>query len=454
MNVLRATLFLLTALSAWPSPAAEPLRLAVFEADVTPPIGSPVAYAPTRSIVDPLSARGIVLTGSGKPIVLCAIDFIGIGGGGHDVWRETLAIAAGTSSDRVAVHSLHQHDAPGCDFSVTKLLRENGITGSRYDDTFTRIALDRTAQAVKKSVESGGLPVTHVGLGAGEVEKVASNRRLLGPDGKVTQMRFSSCRIPEAIAAPEGTIDPLLRSLSFWNGDEPVAVMTYYACHPQSYYGKGDVSCDFVGLARNDRQETTGWPHIHFNGAGGNVAAGKYNDGSPEMRPVLAQRLATGMKRAWEATKKVPLDAGDVSWKVERVLLPPGEYLDAESLQATISDDNANIRDRVSAARKLVFLRRCQAERPTEISCLSLGDARILHLPGELFVEYQLAAQEMAPQQQVYVAAYGDYAAGYIGTAVAYGEGGYETSQRASNVAPEVEAVLLGAIERLLADKE
>ena len=89
--------------------------------------------------------------------------------------------------------------------------------------------------------------------------------------------------------------------LSFWNGDQPLAVMTYYATHPQSYYGKGGVSYDFVGMARGLREAALpGVPHIHFNGAGGNVAAGKYNDGSPANRPMLAERLAAGMKRGLE----------------------------------------------------------------------------------------------------------------------------------------------------------
>ena len=39
---------------------AEPLRIALFAVDATPPIGSPVAYAPVRKILDPLSARGLV----------------------------------------------------------------------------------------------------------------------------------------------------------------------------------------------------------------------------------------------------------------------------------------------------------------------------------------------------------------------------------------------------------
>ena len=50
------------------------------------------------------------------------------------------------------------------------------------------------------------------------------------------------------------------------------------------------------------------------------------------------------------------------------------------------------------------------------------------------------------------MAAYGDYGPWYIGTEIAYEEGGYETEHRSSNVAPEVEEVLMGAIRRLLED--
>ena len=67
--------------------ASEPLCIAVFTADATPEVGMPVAYVKARSITDPLSARGVVLMGEGKPVVLCAVDWIGIGNGGHDEWR-------------------------------------------------------------------------------------------------------------------------------------------------------------------------------------------------------------------------------------------------------------------------------------------------------------------------------------------------------------------------------
>ena len=51
------------------------------------------------------------------------------------------------------------------------------------------------------------------------------------------------------------------------------------------------------------------------------------------------------------------------------------------------------------------------------------------------------------------MAAYGDYGPGYIGTTIAYEQGGYETSPASSNVAPEVEGVLMSAMRKLLGTK-
>ena len=102
---------------------------------------------------------------------------------------------------------------------------------------------------------------------------------------------------------------------------------------------------------------------------------------------------------------------------------------------------------------ELAWLRRCKAGDKINLTCLGLGrKVRVLHMPGELFVEYQLAAKKLRPDLQVAMAAYGDYGPGYIGTAVSYAEGGYETQPTSSFVAPQVEEVLTGAIRKLLQD--
>src|SRR5271166_3250579 len=126
----------LIALMLGRAPAAEPLKVGVFAVDASPPIGSPLAYDPTKGVAHPLSCRGVVLLGEGRPIVLCAVDWIGIANDGQVEFRRALAAAAGTVPERVVVHTLHQHDAPVCDFSTDLLLAGQGINREVYDAGF------------------------------------------------------------------------------------------------------------------------------------------------------------------------------------------------------------------------------------------------------------------------------------------------------------------------------
>jgi hypothetical protein len=404
---------------------------------------------PAKEIVDPLLARGIIVFTNEKPIVLCAVDWVGIGNSGHTAFREALARAAGTSRDRVCVHCLHQHDAPGCDFEADEILAPYKLGGRLFDPAFARKAIDRVAKALEKAAKNPRI-VTHIGLGKAKVEEVASNRRVMGPDGKVKYVRYSSTKDPKIRAEPEGVIDPHVHLLAFYDGNTPLGVITYYATHPQSYYGKGGVSCDFPGIARNLRERTLPeTKHIHFNGAGGNVTAGKYNDGSVENRMILADRLAKGMKEAYESVKKEPVDASKVSWRFTTARLPLSKLYNTKDLKVKIADDALKDPERLRAARNYVWARRCESGETIDMQGLQLGSAYVLHMPGELFIEYQLAAQKMRPNSSVMIAAYGDYGPGYIGTSIAYTQGGYETGP-VSRVAPEVEDVLMKAMRELL----
>jgi hypothetical protein len=395
-------------------PQPSGLMLATFEVDATPPVGYQMAYNPVIKTWDMgLRAKGIVLSGAGQPIVLVAFDWIGIANESQDEFKRALASAAGTIPQRVAVHCLHQHDAPRGDIQ----------------NDFVLAVLHRLEMAVAKSLEQPQ-PVTHIGLGTAKVDQVASNRRILGQDGKVRATRWTASPDPAIRAEPEGLIDPMLSEVSFWNGDKPVAVLSFYATHPQSYYQTGIPNPDYPGIARFYRQlAVPDALHIHFTGAGGNVGAGKYNDGSHEMRGILAERVADGMKRAWENSKRIPLSASSVSWNIEPVALIPDSLKNA-------------------GARSTSFFQRYKEGKKIDIQCLSLGNARILFMPGELCIEYQIAAKAMRPDLFVAMAAYGDVGPGYIPTAKAFMEGGYEPG--ASRITPEAESVLMSAMKKLL----
>jgi hypothetical protein len=425
------------------------LRLATFDIDATPPVGTRLTYDTEVNKWDlGLRARGIVLTGAGQPIVLCSVDWIGIANEGQDAFRQALADAAGTVPERVAIHTVHQHDAPTCDFGAERMLRNAGLNPICFDGTFARDVISRLVASVKQSLGHTQV-ITHIGRGEARVFKVASNRRIIGSDGLWRATRFSGCKDSALRAEPEGLIDPMVSLVSFWNGDKAVAVLSYYANHPQSYYRTGIANPDYPGVARFMRQLAVPQAlHIHFNGAGGNLTAGKYNDGSPGNRLILAERLADGMKRAWEATRREPVTADAISWSVEPLDLPGTK--NTQDIQAALNkNDSIFLANNIS---KLVWLNRCKEGKLLDVRCLSLGSARIVFLPGEPFIEFQLAAKAARPDLFVAVAGYGDYAPGYICTAVAYKEGGYESGQ-ASGVTPEAEGILMRAIRKFLQDK-
>ena len=429
------------------------LHIGRFHVDATPPIGSPLAYNRMTKEGGKLSCRGIVLLPrEQKPIVLASIDWIGVGNEGNTAFCKLIASAAGTDPERVAFHAGHQHDAPRCDFTAEAILAKHGLSGEMFDVAFTRKLMKQLGTAVRQSIAKA-VPISHVAEGQSEVEKVASNRRILGDDGRVRFTRWTATRDAKIRAYPVGTIDPMCKLIAFWSDDKPVAALTYYATHPQSYYRTGSPSPDFPGIARDRRDKALPTVlHVHFNGAGGNSGAGKWNDGKKENRMILAGRVEAGMAKAWEASLKnrKAISARDVKWDVVRVSLPVSKHPNAEELQRTVANAKTDRTTRIRSAVHLAWLRRCGQGHRIDVACLRLGKTRILHMPGELFVEYQLAAQKMRRDLFVAMAAYGDYAPGYIGTAIAYSQGGYETNSLSSRVSPKVEAVLIDAMRKLL----
>jgi hypothetical protein len=400
------------------APGEGPYDLATFSADVTPPLGHALmggGIAPAKRIADPLFARGFVLMGAGRPVVLAAIDWCEIRNDAYERWREVLAHAAGTEPRRVMVTSLHQHDTPIADLTAQGLLSRAHAAGIICDVDFHERAVQGVAQALRKGLD-GARRVTHVGMGQAKVEQVASNRRYLGSDGTPRFDRMSATRDALIRGQPEGTIDPWLKALSFWDGDRPVLALSCYATHPMSYYGGGDVSTDFVGLARKRRQDDEpGLFQIYVSGCSGNVTAGKYNDGTPGNRPVLAERIYQAMVAAWKSTERFPIE--HVGFRAVPLRLVPRSSpgFTVEDLEKRLATDPRPF-GQCLAALGLSWRKRTDAGVPIDVTALDLGRARLLLLPGESYVEYQLLAQRLCPDSFVVTMGYGESAPGYIST--------------------------------------
>ena len=427
-------------------------QLATFSADVTIPIGHPCmggGIAPAAVIVDPLEARGIVFMQEGEPpIVIVAVDWCEIRNDAYERWRDVLAEAAGTDRKRILVSSVHQHDAPVADLEAERILREHKVTGSLCDPAFHKTTVQGVAAALKESLKAPRR-ITHVGVGKAKVDRVASNRRYLDSNGNPAFGRTSATRDAEIREKPEGTIDPFLRTLSFWDDDQAIATLNVYATHPMSLYGQGRVSADFVGDARRRREkDDPSIFQIYFSGAGGNVTAGKYNDGSPENREVLADRIYRGILGAWKSTERHALTSA--TFRVVPLPLKPRDDagFSVADLTRTLTT-NPNPFQQCLAAMGLSWRKVADAGKVIDLPLIDFGFAQWLLLPGESYVEFQLLAQTLRPDSFVVVTGYGECATGYIPTEKAIDE--HDTNLRDwCWVAPGSEEIMTQALRKAL----
>lgn len=428
------------------------LFVSAFRVRVTPPIGHSCCggwIKPVEKITDDLEAIGVVLSGDFRPIVLCAVDWTGILNRTHLYWRKTIAEALDTEAHRVAVQCVHQHNAPFACLEAQELVSKYedlpAICNSEYVvDCARRVAKAAAASLTRRQA------LTHLELGKVQVDRVASNRRRIDDSGKIVDWRGSSSQNPEHKRWPEGLIDPWLRTIAFCNADRRVAALHYYATHPMSYYGDGRVTSDFVGIARKRRQAAEpDCTHIYFTGCAGNIAAGKYNDGTPKARDELTQRMSQAINAAAGAVERV--EVGQIEWRHRNVMPNPRKDLDETALLKQIADKTKRVVDRNRPAFQAAWLQRFKRRQPIVLSSLHMGPATVLHLPAESFIEYQFAAQESAPHRFVATAAYGDGGPWYIPTAAAYPQGGYEV--RMAWCSSSIDRLLREGIQSLVAER-
>ncbi|MGC3971539.1 MAG: hypothetical protein QM775_30605 [Pirellulales bacterium] len=312
--------------------------------------------------------------------------------------------------------------------SAQRILDQVGATRAFCDPWFDRLARERTAEAVRRALPTAR-PLTHVGLGQAEVRGIASNRRVLKPDGTPYFGRYSACGDPRLRAQPEGEIDPLLKTITLYDGDRPLATLHSYAVHPMSPYGRGIVSGDFVALARARRQCATGDQlQIYATGCSGDVTAGKFNDGSPNVRAQLTDALHDAMVRSDQSVERFAVDRLEA--RVAEIVLPfwKTPSLEPEAMHKRAADDKTAFGNRVDAALGLSswnFNRRDgrSVGHHLLLQALKIGPADIALYPAESFVGFQLAVAKSRPDKFTFSVGFGECAPGYMPTKQAVAEG-------------------------------
>jgi len=400
------------------------LKLGTFTVDCTPPVGSGVSFGitggATTGVRDPLLLRGFVLEDKNHRCLIATMDFCGLMNSAYGNLVEALAKAVNAPEERVVIHCIHQHDAPLLNYEI-----ETYLNFETYPRQWWTDVLEKCAQSAAECLDRL-VAISSLGYNETRLHGYASNRRIMGRDGKVAGMRYSRCSDDSLRNKPVGVIDPMLRTVAFKNSSGKIAgSLSFYATHPQVSNIRNMYSADAPGEALNILKGRLGHGlHGFFTGAGGNVTAGKYSSATDLEGNLLrfGKILADGISLNLGAMKWE--DAGELNWHSAEFPFP-SQQMDKDKLLSQINDESISREERVQKAVLLTCLE-YEKNASYHMSLLRMGSIKMLFLPGELFVEYQLYAQSLIPDEFLAVAGNCNDNFLYLPLAKNFAEGGYE----------------------------
>ena len=418
--------------------------------NITPYVGARMAGFASRDhgcegVHDELHARAVVLRAGETRVALVGCELIGLSVESVRAIRQRVEAETGIPAGHVMVGCTHTHSGPS--------LGRPG--GQDVDAELVHVTERKVAGAAIAA--SRGMAEASLGVGKGSV-RIGVNRRERQPDG--------SFRLGKN---PEGPVDEEVGVLRFNGSDgRPIALCVVYACHavvlgPRNYL----ISADYPG------QAVTFLEGVHpgavcpfFQSTCGNINAvpvgGTFGDARRLGLRLGAEALQVAERT--EASPDVALAVVQGSADVPLAPLPPVEEarrsvaerereLDAMLARGEMTQERREGDFRLRWARGVL----AECEKPEHktaetlpLQALRLGDALLVTTPGETFVEIGLAIKAASPLPDTFVLGYTNGYMGYLPTAKAFEEGGYEPNCArppggAYVYAPGIEAALTQA---------
>lgn len=386
---------------------------------------------------DPLFARLFLLRSDEMDSLIITLDYGGLYCSAHDLWRAELAAAMNVPANRVILHCMHQHDAPFVHIEAAELM--NAAVDWQWFEKVRKTVKDAALLLPEKLQD-----VKELGWSEKRLHGYASNRRVPMSDGSIA-VRFSRCGQMEVRNQPVGLIDPMLRTLGFYgNEGNLLAAWSFYATHPQVGNEGKRFSADAPGEAMRLLKER--YPEVtlgFFNGCFGNVTAGKYSSPDDLEGNIkhFGRLIAEGVTQNLQAQERFAPEK--ILWQREVFEFPLRHFSREELAQR-----HPTIQAALIAGENYGKLH----GEEFAIEMLTLGESRIIFVNGELFIEYQLMAQSMIPDEKLAIAGNCGDSFYYIGTAGALSNpAGYEV-QGFCRVLPEFEELFRAGLRKLLTE--
>ena len=387
-----------------------------------------------------LYARVLVLEDGRQSLAIVTLDMTSISYERTDVLLGSIHKATGISKENIVINCSHTHNEP-----------DESDPNIKEAPSFESELADHLATIARNAVENLQPATVRVGR---EPVQIAYNRRLMKDDGEITMA-----------PNPDGPIVPWVDVLSaHGTNGERIGVLFSYAAHPviimdfdhAPSHVHTVVGPDYPGFAIGHLRGLLGGNgdadgvFMFAQGCSANINGFPLRGGFGAC-DAAGLSLAAAVKRAmsgFETVPPTPLKAQSTTLSLP--LQQPSVEL-CEQLLAE-EPDSRHYQRLLERAENGV-----SESIPLPMRAFAVGDELcILSLPGEMFAEYQLFAEEISPFKHTLVFGYTNGNSGYIATKKDYDlglDGGYEASLK-HRLSPEssVEAQIQEGITRLLSE--
>jgi len=371
--------------------------------DITPPLGVHLAghfnARPANEVHDPLTAYTMVLDDGNTKVALVGTDLIGLPAELASRARALVSRQTGIGQDAVMIWATHTHAGP-----------ELGDLGwypeAPQYNALLRISCNRNYRML------GGDTATNPGVGN------------------------------PGVSAFDGPIDPDVGVLLLDQEGRSRAALVNFACH-LDVIGSGNYrySADYPYYMREMLGDVYGADFVAMfaNGPCGNLnhinVFGSKRQGGFDHARMMGRTLAGEVMKVDYSAR--PVELQPLWYRSEKIELGLREFTDEEIAQfrrdieeteATASQMSSANFARGAALRALKIIEAGITSEEVEVQVLGLGDLAIVGIPGEYFVEFGLQIKEQSPAAATFVIELANGSIGYIPTAAALQQGGYEGS--------------------------
>ena len=407
------------------------IRAGFCKAPITPPIGVYLAgfsarTGPSEGILDELYARCVAVAMGDEPVaVIASLDLLEVDEGLVKRIRRAVAHRAPVDEQNVVVSATHTHSGPHPGFSpwYVEYLVESvaGCVACAY----------RRLEDVEKAVFARSL-----------APELVYNRR----DPR------------------RGVIDPEVAVLTLVRRSGSLRVVSF-AAHPVVLGPRSAlISADYPGaLLRSLEEAGHGTPGVFLTGCAGNInpltPSTRLDDpydrsgGTPEEVEWYGRALALEVLKAegvWAAEPSI--SEPRMLCREVRLRTRAEEWAAfMEEQRDALANAPPHLRwlaDQVLRAHERVS----QGYVEARVCVLVLGEAGLVFLPSEPFVELQLAIKKQAPLRHLVVAGYTNSYIGYLPTQEELTRGGYEASIPFSVIEPRESERLVDLALELLSE--